>query len=115
MALKADEEDPKPPVNDPGGSVSQGGRSGERFGPQWVSGVVVAHQWQQDLVVVTGPLRGGGGGGGHMIDPTSGDSGLTSLAPSLGARVLVGRPHGPIWICAVYLYDDLGGVDSVPG
>jgi hypothetical protein len=66
-------------------------------------------------VVVTGPLRGGGGGGGHMIDPTSGDSRLTSLAPSLGARVPVGRPHGPIWICAVYLYDDLGGVDSVPG
>jgi hypothetical protein len=63
-------------------------------------------------VVVTGPLGGSGGGGGHMADPTSGESGPASLAPSLGARVLVGRPRGPIWIRAICLYGDLGGVDS---
>jgi hypothetical protein len=63
-------------------------------------------------VVVTGPLGGSGGGGGHMADPTSGEPGPASLAPSLGARVLVGRPRGPIWIRAICLYGDLGGVDS---
>jgi hypothetical protein len=63
-----------------------------------------------DGVVVTVPL--GGGGGGHTANPDSGESGLASLAPILGARVLVGRPSGAIQIHAVYLYDDLGGVDS---
>jgi hypothetical protein len=47
-------------------------------------------------VVVTSPLRGGGGGSGHTTDPASGESMPASLAPSLGARVPVGRPHGPI-------------------
>jgi hypothetical protein len=59
-------------------------------------------------VVVTGPLEGAGGGSGHTADP----GGPTSLAPSLGARVSVGRPRGPIWIHAVCLYGDLDGVDS---
>jgi hypothetical protein len=41
--------------------------------------------------VVTGPLGGGGGGGGgHTTDPVLGESGPTSLALILGARVLVG-------------------------
>jgi hypothetical protein len=44
MALKACEEDPKPPVNDPSGSVLRGGRSDEGFGPRWGSGVVAAHR-----------------------------------------------------------------------
>jgi hypothetical protein len=66
-------------------------------------------------MVVTGPLGGGGGGGGHTVDPTSGESGPASLAPSLGARVSVGRPRGLIRIRAVGLYDDLGGVDSGTG
>jgi hypothetical protein len=63
-------------------------------------------------VVVIGPLEGSGGGGGHTADPTSGEFGLASLAPSLGARVPVGRPCGPIRIRVVFLYGDLGGVDS---
>jgi hypothetical protein len=62
-------------------------------------------------VVVTGPLGGGGGGGGHTTDPTSRESGPASLAPSLGARVPVGRPRGSIRIRAVCLCDDLGGMD----
>jgi hypothetical protein len=66
-------------------------------------------------VVVIGPLGGGGGSGGHTADSASGDSGPASLAPSHGARVPVGRPRGPIQICAVYLYDDLGGVDLGTG
>jgi hypothetical protein len=66
-------------------------------------------------MVVTGSLGGGGGGGGHTADPTSGEFGSASLAPSLGARVPVGRPHGLIQIHVVGLYDDLGGVDSGTG
>jgi hypothetical protein len=63
-----------------------------------------------DGVVVTVSL--GGGGGGHTANPDSGESGLASLAPILGARVPVGRPSGLIQIHVVYLYNDLGGVDS---
>jgi hypothetical protein len=63
-------------------------------------------------VVVASPLGCGGGGGGHTADLASGVSEPASLAPSLGARVPVGRPRGPIQIHAIYLYDDLGGVDS---
>jgi hypothetical protein len=63
-------------------------------------------------VVVIGPLGGGGGGGGHTVDPPSGESRSASLAPFLGARVLMGRPCGSIRICVVCLYDDLGGMDS---
>jgi hypothetical protein len=63
-------------------------------------------------MVVAGPLRGGGGGSGHTTDPISGESGPASLAPSLDARVLVGRPRGPIRIRVVCLYVDLGGMDS---
>jgi hypothetical protein len=66
-------------------------------------------------VVVTGPLRGGGVGGGHTADPTSGESGPTSLVPSLSARVLMGRPCGLIRIRVICLYGDLGGVDSGTG
>jgi hypothetical protein len=62
-------------------------------------------------VVVIGPLEGSGGDGSHTADPTSGEFGLASLSPSLGARVPVGRPYGPIRIRAVFLYGDLGGVD----
>jgi hypothetical protein len=51
MDLKVGEEDPKPPVNDLGGSVLQGGRSGGGFGPRWGSGVVVVHLRWQDLAV----------------------------------------------------------------
>jgi hypothetical protein len=41
--------------------------------------------------VVTGPLGGGGGGGGgHTTDPVLGESGPTSLALILGARVPLG-------------------------
>jgi hypothetical protein len=47
-------------------------------------------------VVVAGPLGGGGGGSGHTIDPASEESGPASLAPSLGARVPVGRSRGSI-------------------
>jgi hypothetical protein len=54
--------------------------------------------------VVTGPLEGGGGGGGHTSDPVSDENDLASLASILGARVPVGRPHGPIWIRIVFLY-----------
>jgi hypothetical protein len=39
---------------------------------------------------------GGGGGGGHTLDLVSSESGPTSLSSILGARVSVGRPHGPI-------------------
>jgi hypothetical protein len=66
-------------------------------------------------VVVTVPLGGGGGGGGHTADLDSGESGLAFLAPILGARVPVGRPHGSIRIRAVYLHDGLAGVDSGTG
>jgi hypothetical protein len=62
-------------------------------------------------MVVTVPLYGGGDGG-HTIDPVSGESGLASLAPILGARVPVGRSRGLIRICVVCLYNGLGGVDS---
>jgi hypothetical protein len=63
-----------------------------------------------DGVVVTVSL--GGGGGGHTANPDSRESGLASLAPILGVRVPVGRPSGLIQIHVVYLYNDLGGVDS---
>jgi hypothetical protein len=63
-------------------------------------------------MVVAGPLGGGGGGGGHTTDLTSREFEPASLAPSLGARVPVGRPRGPIQIRAICLYIDLGGVDS---
>jgi hypothetical protein len=63
-------------------------------------------------MVVASPLRGGGGGSGHTTDPTSRESGPASLAPSLDARVLVGRPRGSIRIRVVCLYVDLGGMDS---
>jgi hypothetical protein len=63
-------------------------------------------------VVVTGPLRGSGGGDGHTTNLAYGESGPALLAPSLGARVPVGRPRGPTWIRVVCLYGDLGGVDS---
>jgi hypothetical protein len=66
-------------------------------------------------VVVAGPLGGSGGSGGHTVDPASGESGPASLAPSLGARVSVGRPRGLIWIRVVCLYGDLGGVDLGTG
>jgi hypothetical protein len=66
-------------------------------------------------MVVTGLLGGCGGGGGHTEDPTSRESRPASLAPSLGARVSVGRPCGPIRIHVVCLYIDLGGVDSGTG
>jgi hypothetical protein len=66
-------------------------------------------------VVVTGPLGGGGVGGGHTTDLASGESGPTSLVPSLGARVPMGRPCGPIRILVICLYGDLGGVDSGTG
>jgi hypothetical protein len=66
-------------------------------------------------VVVTGPLRGGGGVSGHTADPTSRDSEPASLAPSLGARVPVGRPRGSIRICVVFLYNDLGGMNPGTG
>jgi hypothetical protein len=66
-------------------------------------------------VVVAGPLRCDGGDSGHAADPASRESGLASLAPSLGARVSVGRPRGPIRIRAICLYSDLGGVDSGTG
>jgi hypothetical protein len=66
--------------------------------------------------VVTGPLGGGGGGGdSHMPDPVSYEFGLVSLASILGARVPMGRPHGPIRIHAVCLYTGLGGMDSGTG
>jgi hypothetical protein len=61
--------------------------------------------------VVGGGDGGGGGGGDHMPDPVSDESGLASLESIAGARVLMGQPHGPIHICAVCLYDGLGGVD----
>jgi hypothetical protein len=61
-------------------------------------------------VVVTVRLDGGGGGG-HTTDSVSGESGLASLAPILGARVPVGRPCGPIHIRDICLYDGLSGVD----
>jgi hypothetical protein len=62
--------------------------------------------------VVTGPL---GGGGGHTSDPVSDETGLASLASILGAGVPVGRPRGPILIHAIFLYDNLGGMDSGTG
>jgi hypothetical protein len=66
-------------------------------------------------VVVTGPLGGGGGGVDHTSDSVSYETGLDFLAPSCGARVPVRQPHGPIRIHAVWLYGDLGGVDSGTG
>jgi hypothetical protein len=63
-------------------------------------------------VVTTLLVGGGGGGGGHTADPVFGESRSTSLAPVLGARVLVGRPRGPIWIHVVFLYANLLSGDS---
>jgi hypothetical protein len=62
--------------------------------------------------VVIAPLVGGGGGSGHTADLVSSDSLLASLALILDARILVGRPQGPIWIRVVYLYADRLGGDS---
>jgi hypothetical protein len=66
-------------------------------------------------MVVTGLLGGCGGSGGHTEDPTSRESRPASLAPSLGARVLVGRPCGQIRIHVVCLYIGLRGIDSGTG
>jgi hypothetical protein len=62
--------------------------------------------------VVMGPLGGGGGSGGHTSDPVSYVTGLGFLAPSHGARVLIGRPHGLIRIHVVWSYG--GGHTSDP-
>jgi hypothetical protein len=62
--------------------------------------------------VVTCPLGGGGGGGSHTVGSVSGGSWPASLALILGARVPVGQPHGPIWICAVCLYAGHVGGES---
>jgi hypothetical protein len=71
MALMAVEVDPKPP----GGSVSQGGRSGGGFGPRWGSGEVVLHLRRRSLAVLDALLDGGGSvvvtggcGGSHTTD-----------------------------------------------
>jgi hypothetical protein len=58
---------------------------------------------------------GGGGGDGHTSDLVSGESGPTSLASILGARVPVGQPSGSIRICVVRLYAGHGGVESGTG
>jgi hypothetical protein len=78
MALKAGGEDPKPPVDDPGGSISRGERSGEGFGPRWGlrsggesvaaagscgGGVVLDVPFDGGGEVVMSGLLGGGGGG----------------------------------------------------
>jgi hypothetical protein len=72
--------------------------------------------------VLDAPLDRGGGmvvtggcGGGHTSDPVSDENRSVSHAPSHGARVPVGKPHGTIRIRAVWLYGDLSGVDSAPG
>jgi hypothetical protein len=54
------------------------------------------------------PLSGSGGGGSHTSDPISGETRPTSLAPVRGARILMGRPLGLIWIHVVCLYADIG-------
>jgi hypothetical protein len=82
---------------------------------RWGLAVVARCLRRRSTVVVTGPLGGDGAGGCHTADPVSGESGPTSLAPTLGARVPVGRPRGPIRIRVVCLYDVLGGVDSDTG
>jgi hypothetical protein len=63
--------------------------------------------------VRTAPLSGSGGGGSHTSDPISGETRPTSLAPVRGARILMGRPLGPIWIHVVCLYTGIGE-DSGP-
>jgi hypothetical protein len=55
---------------------------------------------------------GGGDGSGHTMDPVMGDPQSGSLAPDLGARVLVCLPCAPTWILAVCLGVDLGGESS---
>jgi hypothetical protein len=66
-------------------------------------------------LVQAAPSGGGGGGGGHTADPVSSESRPASLALILGARVLVGRPHGPIQIQVICLYAGRGGEESSTG
>jgi hypothetical protein len=81
--------------------------------------VVVAHRLSRRStvvgLVVTGPLGGGWWWRWPHGELASKESGSASLAPSLGARVPVGQPRGPIQIRVVCLYNDLGGVDSGTG
>jgi hypothetical protein len=54
----------------------------------------------------------GGDGSGHTMDLVTGNPPSSSLAPDLGARVLVGLPYGPTWILVVRLGASLGGESS---
>jgi hypothetical protein len=60
-------------------------------------------------------LEGGGGGGGHTSYPVTNEIRPVSITLVHGARVLVGRPLGPIWICVVFLYIELRGRDLGTG
>jgi hypothetical protein len=57
-------------------------------------------------------LVGSGGSSGQTTDSVSGESRPASLASIHVARVLVGRPRGPIWIRVICLYISLLGGDS---
>jgi hypothetical protein len=54
----------------------------------------------------------GGRGGSHTVGPVTGDLPPGSLAPDLGARVLMGLPCALTWICAVCLSNGRDGESS---
>jgi hypothetical protein len=53
------------------------------------------------LMVVDQPSSFGGGDSGNVVDSVMGGPSSGSLAPDLGARVLMGRPWSSTWILAV--------------
>jgi hypothetical protein len=55
---------------------------------------------------------GGGGGSSHTPDLVTGGPWSASLAPDLGARVLVCLPSKPTWILVVRLGAGLSGESS---
>jgi hypothetical protein len=61
------------------------------------------------------PPGGSGGGGSHTSGLISGEICSASRAPVRCARVLVGRPLGPIQIHVICLYAGLGCVESDTG
>jgi hypothetical protein len=74
--------------------------------------VVALQCSMRHLMVMFNLLGGGGGGGDHMTDPVLEESMPASLALILGARVLMGSPHGLIQIHAICLYAGYCVVES---